>query len=618
MLILDRLYDRQISKASNTLVINLTALLAILMCFPSMHNQFAFDDIEQIATYQGVIQKPQNNSLLDIFYFAGDPEYNRHAIDNGMLPWWSDERLSISFWRPVSELTHLLDYALFIDHPYSAFFAHIHSAIWYALLCAMVAALLLRMIPSRPVALLAILLFTIGSVHATAIGWLAARNALITSFFAVACFYAYVHWRESNSRFFVFVPLLLFALSLLSGEGGIATAAYLGMYELFTNKARFYKRFYPLLPFILLSVSWKLTYDYLGFGTAFSGHYVNPADDPWGFVESIFVRFPILLASQLFLVPPEVYNAYLELRTLMFGIACAFTLLFVFAYYRVLVVSKEMLMWGAMLVVSLLPYCSALPGERVLLIPSVAGYAFIAMLIYQNLYGERHAVNVRTPLRHYSQTFFLGWFVLLHIVLAPLIFYTKINLYSNIANYHLFNPMREMGTYQFNPDDHVFILNPPISNGMNFPAIKSQFGLNIPDKIAVMGSGLTGQTLSYCGNRCLDIESDDGFIQGPDSMTRSYSNPYKVGDTVRHKLFTAKIMGLNERDMPTKIRFMFKGNIYAPDYKFFAWREGQLVRAELPKRGEQIYLKDVDFLELTMKNVYNPAKAYPGFWLPEY
>jgi hypothetical protein len=51
----------------------------------------------------------------------------------GVLPWWSDDRLSIAFFRPLSSAL------LAIDHRWldgGGFWSHVHALLWYGLVAA--------------------------------------------------------------------------------------------------------------------------------------------------------------------------------------------------------------------------------------------------------------------------------------------------------------------------------------------------------------------------------------------------------------------------------------------------------------------------------------------------
>ena len=103
----------------------MAAGLAIALTLPSLWSGLAADDYIHAAMLRhrpGFTTEP-----LGLFTFvrAGDVA----TAGRIALPWWSSPDLQIAFWRPVSAVTHVLDYALWPDVPW---LMHAHSVLWYA------------------------------------------------------------------------------------------------------------------------------------------------------------------------------------------------------------------------------------------------------------------------------------------------------------------------------------------------------------------------------------------------------------------------------------------------------------------------------------------------------
>ena len=139
------------------------AALAVLLCSGSLQLGWHADDYMHRAVLTrpgelpGLVQSP-----LDIFAFiAGDPETNLELKRQGLLPWWSSPELRLCFFRPLSSLTHWMDYRLWPDSPW---LMHAHSLLWLGLAVA-AAAFLFRRFEPLPVAGLAALLFAVDDAH---------------------------------------------------------------------------------------------------------------------------------------------------------------------------------------------------------------------------------------------------------------------------------------------------------------------------------------------------------------------------------------------------------------------------------------------------------------------
>jgi len=177
----------------------------------------------------------QHRSPARLFVFVdGDPAEVWRLIDAGILPWWSDPELRLSFYRPLAGLTHALDYRLWPDSP---FWAHLHSVFWYVCLIVPLLALYRRILPTAAVAGLAALLYAIDDNLTFPVLWIANRNAVISVFFGVVTLLVYDRWRRGGWKpGAVLAPLTLLG-AVLANEGGVALGGYLVAYALFLDPA---------------------------------------------------------------------------------------------------------------------------------------------------------------------------------------------------------------------------------------------------------------------------------------------------------------------------------------------------------------------------------------------
>ena len=125
--------------------------LGMLLTLPSLWGGWVIDDHyhRQVLLgsdrLQGIL-----GSRLDLFrFFDGDPERTQRMMDLGIVPWWTVKDLRGAFWRPVTALTHWIDYALW---PATPALMHLQSVVWYGLLIFVVALLYRRLLGSTLVA----------------------------------------------------------------------------------------------------------------------------------------------------------------------------------------------------------------------------------------------------------------------------------------------------------------------------------------------------------------------------------------------------------------------------------------------------------------------------------
>ena len=93
-------------------------LVGLALAAPAITADFAVDD-----HYHRVVQRPDpgipgvHSRPLDLFTFVdGDPHDAALLRDQGMYSWWTDPHLKLSFFRPITSLTHAADHALWPDN----------------------------------------------------------------------------------------------------------------------------------------------------------------------------------------------------------------------------------------------------------------------------------------------------------------------------------------------------------------------------------------------------------------------------------------------------------------------------------------------------------------------
>jgi hypothetical protein len=125
--------------------------------------------------------------------------------------------------RPLTGFTHHLDERLWPSRPW---LMHAHSVAWLALAVFGAGLVFRRRVTPPGAAGLATLLYAIADVHATAVGWLSNRNAVIACALGVLAIVFHDRFRRGGFRAgAVLAPLLLLA-ALLAGELALGAAGY--------------------------------------------------------------------------------------------------------------------------------------------------------------------------------------------------------------------------------------------------------------------------------------------------------------------------------------------------------------------------------------------------------
>src|SRR4051812_41191815 len=169
----------------------LVAALAMLLTLGSLRVGWCFDDYYQrwiicgSPAYTDVARRP-----LDAFcFFDGDVHRNQRMIEHGLAPWWINPHLKVAFWKPVTVLTHMIDYRLW---PRSPALMHVQNIFWFGL-WVLAAGLLYRQVMHATVAAaLGTLLYALDHSRAVPVAWLANRNAVLAGLFGILAIYAHI------------------------------------------------------------------------------------------------------------------------------------------------------------------------------------------------------------------------------------------------------------------------------------------------------------------------------------------------------------------------------------------------------------------------------------------
>jgi hypothetical protein len=126
---------------------------------------------------------------------------------------WAFGFTGISYWHPLTWISHMLDIQLFGPAPGAHHMVnlamHILSAIFLFLI-------LFRMTGARYKSALVALLFAIHPVNVESVAWIAERKTVLSMFFLMTAIYSYVCYAEKKELRFYMFSLLLYCLGLMS------------------------------------------------------------------------------------------------------------------------------------------------------------------------------------------------------------------------------------------------------------------------------------------------------------------------------------------------------------------------------------------------------------------
>ena len=557
-------------------------LFALVLISPALFAGFMGDDFIHVALFKSglPVSPPDDASLYGLFSFMdANPERNRELMGLGLLPWWTFPDMKYAFWRPLSELTHGLDAALWSGN---AFLMHAHNIVWYLILCALVLELYRHFHHRLPSKLLfaGFALYLLDASHGFTVSWIANRNGLIAATFGLASIYAYVKAHDENNLLLNVWSLICLALALLSAELGVSTIGYLGAYALFIDKRNLIRSCLSVLPHILVVAVWWVTYKQLGFGAANAdAYYLDPVASPIEFLATLGQRLIVLFGSQWGLVPAEIYGFSgnsngLAITVLLIALAVVvITLLTIFPAIRQ---SNKARFWLFGALFSSLPVCAALPHDRLLLFIGVGAMGVILALIECGL-SQRSDDKLTTGLLAGTQgvrRLFLAGFYLFHLVISPLLL--PLMAYSpKVWASQLDMTPAKLDKIPTPEHKQVALFNVPIGSSMALAIWRFNAGLPIPDAIWPITNVPTPMEILRKDDHRLIVTKEGGFVQDEEESVRAIdSQPFQVGDRIDLGELRIQVLEV-ENNRPMVIELLFNKSLRDRDLVFLVWDEEQ-------------------------------------------
>lgn len=525
----------------------------------------------------------QNDSL-------GTYEQLTHAFnlfdDVESRPWWFDEKLKVHFFRPLSALSHRLDYWFWPNTPE---LMHLHSVLWYVLLTLLCFLFFNRLFQERSIALIAGIIFCIDFSHFANVSWLANRNSLIAACLFVGTMYCYFMWRFEERRFSFYVAsLLLFIASLLSSESSIAIVGIIFCFEVWHAKTNYEKQhhekqhykkneklqkinlfatvFTPLLAtlccYIIVAALWLVFYKNLGFGYENTNFYINPLGNIFSSLFILINKLPIYLFS-LFFGIEGFYNVLSPFMRMVSSIICT-ALLFVllFSIRNISNKPKIFLLFFSTTGMLVLPSFSAALDMRYNLHASIFSAAAIAIIIQHLVKLNDKSIIQRLALYCIITTcFFIAptqWLLTgIRDFVTPQNHYEKLLKLKEqypLSTIYILNYPKPIDAYYVNSMNH----NSPIhilSNNTSQYSIQHNLPHSLiltmprgalfkPNDISVS----TSENWGKVDRRYADLQA---------SAMLSKNKVFTEGEKIIRKGFSVEIMSITNNQLISKLRFNF-------------------------------------------------------------
>jgi len=599
------------------------AVVTVVIMLPALNAGFIQDDLFHRAKLLGPSELPERfydmklsppdsgtlpAVLRDMYAIVPTDGAYEKFRDFGLLPWWSAEDFRGTNWRPLTALTHWLDYQLYPDSPV---LMHAHSIIWFAAVIFLVAVLYRKLIGPVWIAGLAALFYLVDDSNYFPAMWIANRNLLLSLFFSLLTLLMYHRWRRQKSVYAgVAVPFLLL-LSLLSTEAGIATFAYLFAYALIIDRGSLWRRALSLAPSFIVIVIWRLIYNALDYGARGSGFIIDPGSEPLRYAWAVVKRAPIILSGQWGWQPAEMFSLFSDYarrwNLLTTGV---FLLLLLIVFLPLLHKNRISLFWFTGMLLCILPICASSPMNRNLLFAAIGAFGLTAEFI-----GGLFLKESWVPKTRY-------WLVPAWIVCVTLLFIhivitagTRIIVPKRISSvFNIFYSTVNVGSQPDIENQTVVVVNAPhpfLFLGM--PVLRAYEDKPLPERTRVLAPGFVPLEINRTGEKTLLLKAQAGNILSPDtsrkdfklhfvyfykelnSLFRPEDLPFQTGEQLELTGMSVEVINVDEAGQPTQVQFHFAVSLDNPSLSWLQWdwkkgRFGSYSAFEVPAVGDKTYI----------------------------
>ena len=568
----------------------LVPLVAMLLVLPSLGVGFILDDYlhQHTLGLPGQIASLKHATMELFRFLDGDSQHVQELMDDGLLPWWTHPEIKAAFWRPLAAATHWLDYSLWPQKPV---LMHVQSVLWFGGAVLAVALLYRRLLGVTWLAGAAALCYAVDDGHAMPVAWLANRNVILATLFGALAILAHDRWRRDGWRGGALLGPVLFALSLLSAEAGIAACGYLAAHALFLDRGKLWRRGLVLLPYVAIVVVWRLAWARLGFGTAHMGLYTDPLAEPAAFGIGLLQRGPILLMGSL-AFPPADIAAILPDRAQPWLVVAAVGFVVFAIVLLVPLIRRDRLarFWALGMVLAAIPACATKPTDRLLFFVGIGALGLVAQFL-NVAFGwadwRPHSSFGRKVWRQAA----LG-LVFVHLIIAP------IGLLIRSAM--PFGPPRLLDMLMIHTpldeqvdDQDVIVVNAPSVMHVGYlPVLRGLAGQPVPRHVRALAPGLPAVEITRTDDRTLVIRPEGGYLAKPiDRLLRDERAPLRLGEQVKLTGVTIEVTALTDDGRPAEATFHFAAPLEDSSLRWLRWDDGEFQAFEPPPIGGDIELR---------------------------
>ncbi|HVL01837.1 MAG TPA: hypothetical protein VM553_18595 [Dongiaceae bacterium] len=533
-------YTHLLYLFSHRYALPLLLILAALSSVIALRSDLISDDYLQWAMFteapalqeKGLIHPTETRSfwhqISNQFNFFDRDMGKQAALKTwGAIPWWTGDEASLHLFRPLSSVTHWIDYHFW---PRNAFAMVLHSTLYYLLFIAAVYALYRRLLPGVALAGVATLFFILDPSTKYAITWVAGRNALLAALLGILAIFQHIRWCETKRAVWLAGSLLALLGSLLAAEFGTSAFAYLAAYALILDKGPLLQRLTTLLPSVVLIVGWRVLYQKLGFGALGIDHYIDPGRDPDRFLQQIFTLSPLLIFQQFIGLDNLDRTASPETTRWLYIGGAVFLLALLGLLASLLRRNAQARFWALGMLLATVPPCAlAHTDGRVMFFIALGAFALVALYVADVLGAAPATASIpnTAPLPRanlfrrgtalLAVYFFVGVMLAGHVG-APIFF--RVAAAQQKAQQTQSPYLQDyMSAHPAQPNQHLVLVNAPHPFAIMFyPYTAAYFAEPLPQTMRILSPAFSDVTVRRDSERQLTVMPNGGFLLAGDSV----------------------------------------------------------------------------------------------------
>jgi len=547
-------------------------------------------------------------------FIDGTPERYHRLVDSGFLPWWTYEKMRAAFWRPLAALTFQLDYSLWPDRSERM---HLQSLTWFLGLILLSGVFYRRVMGKSWGAGLAVWLYSLNGVLIMPTIFLANRHALFAPIFAILALAAHDRWRRDRQKRWAGFAGIAFLMGLLSSEATVAAFGFLLAYAICIDPGPTKEKVKSILPYFVIIVVWRIVYNVLGYGSTGSGLYIDPVREPLRFIQAAWLRVPTLLLTVLAWPPAELFMLLSPIALIWYAIlatVAVIVILWLLSPFWTTDRSARFFLLGTVL--SVIPLCAALPGERNLAIPSLGAMGLIALSMTRMF--DATAPGFRKSIRGKGLRILFGVILFVHLVMTPIIMWTQTGFIKQFQT--RLNRVTDPGAGDaIIANRNIILVNPPCSLTSGYMVVNRLLSNQpLPAHLRILAPGLDVIRMERKDEKTLVVHPRNGYLPpaGPGkgeenrlskhinftNIIRNFErlvwdehNPTCVGEIRQLTGVNIEITQITEDGRPAEAVFRFDRPLEDDSLVWFVWKEGyQLFKP--PAIGQTVIVETGDTL----------------------